>query len=125
MDRLSAAKERIARIWEGGAAAVGTPISAMDNFLKHVSAPPDSECWIWSGPIQSDGTGQFTWTRRDGKPENSRTHRLMYELLKKREVSQSIPVVQTCGEKLCLRPEHLMERPRKGRKRGSYNKTPN
>jgi len=128
MDRLRAATARIKRIWEGGAAAVGVPMSALDNFLKYVSTSPDSECWIWTGATYSDGTGDFTW-QTGNAPKNARTHRLMYQLLNKRKVHPSIPIAHTCEENLCLNPEHLEERPRGGRGSrggpGSYKRTSN
>ena len=124
MDRLREAKARIARIWEDGAAALGIRNGAVERFLESVSVAPDRECWIWTGTKQSDGTGQFTCPKRNGeRSENSRAHRLVYELKNKRKVPANIYVIQTCGDKLRVRPEHLMERPMAGRKRGHYKKS--
>jgi len=116
MDRLSAARASIARTWENGAAIIGVPMSYLDTFSGYLSTPPNTECWIWTGPKKkSDGRGQFTWTKQDGTKKNSKTHRLMYELSNRRLVKESIPVVATCGNDLCFRPEHLKEQPRGGK----------
>jgi len=129
LDPLRTTKAKITVIWENGAEALGVPMSALDNFLKCIAMSANGKCWVWTGEKKPDGSGQFTCPRRTRPPENSRTHRLMYELLKKREVPANIPIAQTCGEKLCLRPDHLTERPRGGKGSrggpGSYKKTSN
>src|SRR4051812_47119090 len=99
MDRAAA---RITQIWMDGSAIVGIPITALDNFLKYVSTPRDSECWIWTGAKYANGAGDYTWQTATS-PKNARTHRIMYQLFKKRKVPVRIPIVQTCGSVLCFR----------------------
>jgi hypothetical protein len=115
MDGLRAAKSKITEVWESGADALRVPLASLDKFLQHISLSSNGECWLWTGKPLPDGSGQFTCPRRNQPPEGSRVHRLMYELLKRREVPPNVDIVQKCGKKLCLRPDHLTERPRGGK----------
>jgi hypothetical protein len=121
-------EKRILALWESGAEAVDLYPGAVDNFLQYIEVSKNGECWLWTGTKHagSDDAPEFTWTWPDGHQGNRRVPKLIYELQNRRQLEQNRNVVQndTChGGKSCLRPEHLKEQSRVGKKRGSYNKS--
>jgi hypothetical protein len=75
-------------------------------------------CWLWTASTK-DGWGQIVLAIQ-GTPKHFRAHRFSYE-----EKFGSIPagkeIHQTCGNKLCVRPDHLFLA--EGRRpRGPYGK---
>jgi hypothetical protein len=121
-------KKRIVALWEAGAEAVDVYPGALEKFLRYVKVSPDGECWLWIGTkhARSDDAPEFTWTWPDRHQGNRRVPKLIYELVHQRQLGRNDNVVQNdkCrGGKFCLRPEHLKEQSRVGRKRGSYSKS--
>jgi hypothetical protein len=74
-------------------------ITLLELMWQHVDRAGD--CWQWQGAVSTDGYGLYTYlgvTRR--------AHRWVYE-----EAAGPIPngtyVLHHCGDRLCMRPEHL------------------
>jgi hypothetical protein len=121
-------KNRIVALWESGAKSVDLYPGAVENFPRYVEISSDGECWLWTGTKHagSDDAPEFTWTWPDGRQRNRRVPKLIYELAHQRQIGPNVNVVQNdkChGGRFCLRPEHLREQSRVGRKRGSYSKS--
>lgn len=57
------------------------------------------ECWEWCGSVNGAGVLVF------GK-ERYPARRLMWEAVG-RKLQGSLPIIQVCGNKLCVNPEHL------------------
>jgi hypothetical protein len=58
-------------------------------------------CWIWDG--MSDGEGFASFRGR-------RAHRVMYEFVHGETLPQSDHIIQSCGNRTCINPEHLRRR---------------
>jgi len=63
-------------------------------------------CWIWTGTVTRQGYGQFS-EKRGGRWVHHLAHRASW-LLKHNGIGPGRAVVQTCGNRLCVRPEHLI-----------------
>ncbi len=69
------------------------------RFWRHVDT--SGECWLWTGARYRDGYGQFAvdLTTRAA-------HRVAFEL-KYGSIPRRTKVLQTCQNRICVRPEHL------------------
>jgi hypothetical protein len=69
------------------------------RFWRHVDTSGD--CWLWTGARYRDGYGQFAvdLTTRAA-------HRVAFELTYG-SIAQRTRVLQTCQNRICVRPEHL------------------
>ena len=64
-------------------------------------------CHIWQGATSMKGYPQIqTGSMADGTRRPRRAHRVLYQALHG-PLSQGVDVHHTCGNKLCLNPEHL------------------
>lgn len=60
-----------------------------------------SDCWLWTGYVSTDGYGQLVYQRRKYK-----AHRLAYELTFG-SIDPGMMVCHRCDTPLCCRPDHL------------------
>lgn len=60
-------------------------------------------CWVWLGQLTGSGrkTPEFQWKRR-----HLRARRVAWELTNG-PMPKGHQIVLTCGERRCVRPEHL------------------
>lgn len=72
-------------------------------------------CWLWTGPVDKDGFGQIQ-SKQGGCKIRQTAHRLAYQN-SKGVIPKNAIVVQSCHNKLCVRPEHLQLGDR-----GSFNR---
>lgn len=77
------------------------------------SAVDDSEqCWRWTGPVSKEGYGRFNVQRPDasGRPRSwaLAAHRVAWFAF---HGDPDGVVQQRCGDRLCVRPEHLLLTP--------------
>lgn len=83
------------------------------RFLKKVSVIDNpsigSPCWIWTGCKDNKGYGRFSVNG-----ENRLAHHYAYETFNRVEAKQY--VTNTCGNQLCVNPQHLCEKKNVGRK---------
>lgn len=61
------------------------------------------ECWLWTGSLRASGDGQIATGGRTGRP---RSARLVSWLIDGR-VLESATLMDSCGNKRCVRPTHL------------------
>lgn len=71
------------------------------RFWAKVETIPFHECWEWIGATQSGGYGHMNLGGRFVK-----AHRLSYEL-NVGPIPEGLVVDHTCGNRACVRPEHL------------------
>jgi hypothetical protein len=85
----------------------------MDRFWRHVEKGPG--CWRWTGATRSGGYGVFRVGAR-----SVTAHRLVWEVTNgpipvepagPGGAGQPWVVGHTCGNRRCVRPEHLCLRP--------------
>jgi len=72
-------------------------------FWSRVNIGKRNECWKWTGGKNRGGYGRFFFEYRAYS-----VHRLAYELAY-RKLSQKTLVKQTCENRLCCNPNHLIE----------------
>lgn len=72
------------------------------EFFRSRSLILESGCWEWTGS-QYKGFGKI---RRNNKL--SASHRVAYEAANPNENIEGLEIFQTCGNKLCCNPEHLV-----------------
>ena len=76
-----------------------------DRFWEKVDKIGD--CWVWKASRNSSGHGQLSTNRKKGPVL---AHRLSW-YLHFGEIPQNRVVVQVCGNRLCVRPDHLRLKP--------------
>lgn len=69
----------------------------IEEFWSHVDRSGD--CWLWHGPMTSDGYGRF----RDMK-----AHRFAF-LVTNGTLTDGLILHHTCNTRLCVRPAHLVQ----------------
>jgi len=78
-----------------------TSFSQEARFLSKILPPNASGCSLWAGQV-SDNAGLFSMSGKD-----CRAHRVAYALFHG-PIPPSFQVRQTCNNKLCLSPSHLV-----------------
>lgn len=74
------------------------------RFWSHVDK--SGECWVWTGFINRGGYGSFSLGIRNGKRQNTRAHRLSFELANG-PIPDGAHIDHMCHNKACVRPSHL------------------
>lgn len=73
-----------------------------EDFWKYIEKLGPEDCWNWRGGLDKDGYGHKFW---NGK--TVRSNRLALALSGV-DVPDRVPVLQTCGNKLCCNPKHMV-----------------
>lgn len=83
------------------------PVPAIERFRAKYDVAP-SGCWLWTGPLLSDGYGTFFTGRSkpNGQPVNARAHRWSYEHFVG-PIPEGKLVCHRCDTPLCVNPDHL------------------
>ena len=77
-------------------------IRTLERFFSKIQQQRGG-CWNWTGASNSWGYGVFSLFR----PVYA--HRFSYEFHYKRQVIRGLVLHHTCGNKICVNPEHLIE----------------
>ena len=75
------------------------------RILALVSKDPSSGCWLWRHQISNSGYGRIMLRGNDGSYMES-AHRASYSAFIA-PLADGAQVRQTCGNRLCVNPEHL------------------
>lgn len=96
--------------------------SLQDRFWSKVDRSGD--CWLWTGAkdLRYQPVGRFA-IMVSGKRHQVTVHRLAYELTYG-PVPTGQCVLQSCGNSLCINPEHLLLGQRSGGQRPRAGLTP-
>lgn len=76
--------------------------TAIARFWNMVAKPTPAGCWTWLGGTHARGYGRTRWR---GEPEQ--THRIAWQLTNG-PIEPGHEIVQTCGNKLCCNPGHMV-----------------
>lgn len=75
------------------------------RILAFVTKDPASGCWLWRHQISNSGYGRIMLRGPDGTYMES-AHRASYSAFIERLADGAL-VRQSCGNRLCVNPEHL------------------
>ena len=78
-----------------------------DRLLAHVGKLADSDCWYWQSQVSNSGYGRIMLRDDDGKLAMQSAHRASY-ITFVGPLPADKKVVQSCGNRLCINPEHLL-----------------
>lgn len=73
----------------------------MDRFIKNIKAMSPGQCWLWVGPKNKKGYGQFWFNGR-----GQRAHRVAYQLFVG-SIPENAWVLHKCDTPACVNTEHL------------------
>jgi hypothetical protein len=76
-----------------------------ERIIASITKKPDTGCWIWARQISNTGYGKITLSDESGTFMES-AHRASYGAFIGPIPREGI-VRQTCGDRLCVNPEHL------------------
>jgi hypothetical protein len=77
-----------------------------EKLLSHVTRLNDSSCWFWRGQVSNSGYGRVMLLNEGGEVEMMSAHYASYKLFKG-PLQNNKKVIQSCGNRLCVNPEHL------------------
>lgn len=77
------------------------------RFWHLVAKPTPQSCWPWLGGTHQRGYGRTHW---NGQQEQA--HRIAWQI-EHGPIEPGYEIVQTCGDKLCCNPAHLVSQPDK------------
>ena len=77
----------------------------IQRILASAAIDPDSGCWLWRGQISNTGYGRIMLSGPQGRSMES-AHRASYAAFVG-PIPVGTLVRQTCGNRLCVNPEHL------------------
>lgn len=63
-------------------------------------------CWLWLGKRSTAGYGYVRWPRDATKPWRP-AHRIVYELIRGREIPSGLEIDHLCRNPQCVNPDHL------------------
>lgn len=84
------------------------PRSGPDRFAQLIRKTARG-CWRWRGPVDGDGN---PYVRVSGN--RVAAHRHMWLVVLRRQLRDGQRLVRTCGNRLCVRPDHLAPYVRRG-----------
>ena len=76
------------------------------NLLQMTYLQNDTGCWIWQGQISNSGYGRIMETQADHRTRMISAQTASYHAFIG-AVPQGNLVKQSCGNRLCINPEHL------------------
>ncbi len=79
------------------------------RIVGSVTRDDGSECWVWNRQISNSGYGRLMLSDADGTRFHS-AHRVSYVAFVG-GLSDDAVVRQTCGNRLCVNPDHLQRIP--------------
>jgi hypothetical protein len=77
------------------------------RLLMYMSKNDDSGCWEWTGQISNSGYGRLKIRDEHGDLCMRSAQHISYEAFVG-PVSGGMLVMQTCRNRLCINPEHLV-----------------
>lgn len=82
--------------------------SGLERFLAKVERASSTECWNWTGRLDKDGYGSFSW-QRDGVEYTARAHRASRLLLAGIRTPNDVVLRHSCDNARCVNPVHVVD----------------
>lgn len=79
---------------------------AQQRLFDNAQVLDDSGCWIWQGQVSNSGYGRVKIPLQDATVKMVSAQTASY-LAFTSEIPDGSLVKQTCGNRLCIKPEHL------------------
>lgn len=76
-----------------------------ERLKRHYSIDKQTGCWNWIGCTNENGYNMFMYNHR-----MMGSHRASY-LIYKGAIEKNTEIQQTCGNKNCINPDHLVKVP--------------
>ena len=76
------------------------------RLFENTQPLDDSGCWIWQGQISNSGYGRTMVSGLNNQAKMVSAQTASYQLFIA-EVPEGHLVKQTCGNRLCINPQHL------------------
>jgi hypothetical protein len=77
-----------------------------DRLKAQTTKLVNSNCWQWQSQVSNSGYGRIMLRDQDGSMSMQSAHRASY-INFIGPLPPDKKVVQTCGNRLCINPEHL------------------
>ena len=77
-----------------------------NKIYQNVRKQDGSECWQWVGQISNSGYGKIMVKLADEQPETLSADHVSY-LAFVGDIPEGMLTRNTCGNRLCVNPEHL------------------
>lgn len=71
------------------------------RFWNYVTRGQTGACWLWRGPVNSNGYGRLRWNERA-----TYAHRIAYEIASG-PIPDGLVIDHLCRQKNCVNPKHL------------------
>jgi len=78
-----------------------------DRLKKRTVILADSDCWQWQSQVSNSGYGRAMLRDENGHMSMQSAHRASYTAFVG-ELPAEKKVVQSCGNRLCINPAHLL-----------------
>src|SRR4051812_35687163 len=66
---------------------------------------PMSGCWLWTGALNYNGYGTYSWAEEDGR-HTYLAHRLVY-IIERGPIPDGLQLDHLCRLRCCVNPDHL------------------
>ena len=76
------------------------------QLFEKTSPQGDSDCWIWQGQVSNSGYGRLQQIQEDRTVKMVSAQTASYQAFNG-AVPAGYLVKQSCGNRLCINPEHL------------------
>jgi len=77
-----------------------------ETLLSSIRNNGDTECWEWTRQLSNAGFGRIKMKGNDGLIYIESAARANYMAFRG-DISRETVVTRTCGNRLCINPEHL------------------
>ena len=81
-------------------------LDTRERLKAQTIKPADSNCWMWQSQVSNSGYGRIMLRDENGGMHRQSAHRASY-ISFIGPLPAGKKVVQTCGNRLCINPDHL------------------